>query len=269
MAKARREPLSQHFLNNRRLVDQLVRASSISPDDLVLEIGPGRGIITEALLTAAARVIAVELDPKLCRSLRARLGQHPQLSLIQADFLTAPLPQEPYKVFASIPYSRTGDIFRKLLHAESPPADCWLVVQSEAAAKYCVHPRHNTLAALLLYPWWDIRLTHRFQRVDFAPPPRVDSVLLQITRRAAPLLDPRLTAAYHDYAAFRFERARRANDQSPGQFLGAFQSFVRGASRQQRQSIQGAFARLQGQQGQLLKIHRTRIDPHWKKFQPK
>ena len=269
MAKARREPLSQHFLHNRRLVDQLVRASSISPGDLVLEIGPGRGIITESLLGIAARVIAVELDPQLCRSLRARFGQHPRLSLIQGDFLTTPLPREPYQVFASIPYNRTGDILRKLLHAGSPPANCWLVVQTEAAAKYSVHPQDNTLAALLYYPWWDIRPTHRFQRGDFAPPPSVDSVLLQITRRAAPLLDPRLAALYQDYAAFRFERDRRAPHQAAGQFLGAFAGFMRGAGRQRRSAIHGAFARLQDQQSRLRKIHRTRTDPGWKKFQPK
>jgi 23S rRNA (adenine-N6)-dimethyltransferase len=267
MAKARREPLSQHFLHNRRLVDQLVRASSISPGDLVLEIGPGRGIITEALLAAAARVLAIELDPILCRSLRTRLGQNPRLNLIQGDFLITPLPREPYRVFASIPYNRTGDILRKLLHAETPPADCCLVIQSEAASKYCVHPHDNTLVALLLYPWWNIRLTHRFQRGDFAPPPSVDSVLLQITRRAAPLLDPRLAALYQDYAAFRFERDRRAPHQAAGQFLGAFRSFIGSAGH--RRAIHGAFARLQSQQRQLHKIHRTRTDPGWKKFSPK
>jgi 23S rRNA (adenine-N6)-dimethyltransferase len=269
MAKARREPLSQHFLHNRRLVDQLVRASSISPDNLVLEIGPGRGILTEALLTAAARVIAVELDRRLFRSLQERLGQNPRLSLVHSDFLAAPLPQEPYKVFASIPYNRTGDILRKLLHAQAPPAACWLVVQTEAAIKYYVQPRHNTLVALLHYPWWDIRPTHQFQRADFAPPPRVDSVMLQMTHRAAPLLDPRLAAVYRDYSAYRFEHDRRAPAQTAAQFLDAFKNFVRGASRQQRRSIQGAFARLHEQQRQLQKIHRTRTDPHWKKFQPK
>jgi 16S rRNA A1518/A1519 N6-dimethyltransferase RsmA/KsgA/DIM1 with predicted DNA glycosylase/AP lyase activity len=142
-------------------------------------------------------------------------------------------------------------------------------MQSEAAAKYCVNPRGSTLAALLHYPWWEIRLTHRFQRGDFAPPPSVDSVLLQITRRPAPLLDPRLAALYQDYAAFRFERDRRAPHQAAGQFLSAFRSFIGGAGRRQRRAIRGAFVRLQDQQSRLRKIHRTRTDPGWKKFQPK
>src|SRR5438552_1854783 len=88
MVPPRRQPLSQHFLWNRRLVDRLVRASSISPHDLVLEIGAGRGLLTQALLQVAASVVAVELDDQLYRSLHKKLGHCPNLVLVQSDWLT-------------------------------------------------------------------------------------------------------------------------------------------------------------------------------------
>src|SRR5260221_901625 len=201
MVPPRRQPLSQHFLWNRRLVDQLVRASSISSGDLVLEIGPGRGILTQALLQAAKQVIAVELDENLCAALRRSLGHHRNLMLVAGDCLTLALPREPYKVFANIPYNITGDIVRKLLQSDDPPSDCYLLMQTEASAKFLPNDRHNSLAALLYYPWWEMRVSHHFQRADFVPPPRVDTVLLQITRRSTPLLSPRQQALYQDYLA--------------------------------------------------------------------
>ena len=266
MAPPRRGLLSQNFLWNRRLVDQLVRASSISPRDLVLEIGPGRGILTQALLQVAASVVAVELDEKLCLLLCEKLSRYTNLALVQGDWLTMRLPQAPYKVFSSIPYHHTGDIIRKLLQADVPPADCYLVVQSEAAAKYCVHDRRNSLAALLYYPWWDIGIVHHFQRADFVPTPGVDSVLLQIMRRETPLVDPRQKAAYQDYVVYRLGRDKRSKDETPGRFLSGFRSFIEGSSHHQLEVIQGSFARLQEQQRHLRKIHRTRTDPHWKKY---
>jgi len=261
----RRQPLSQHFLWNRRLVDQLVRASSISLNDLVLEIGPGRGILTQALVQVAQQVIAVELDENLCAALRQRLGHHRNLVLVAGDCLTLALPREPYKVFANIPFNITGDIMRKLLQSETPPDDCYLLMQTEAARKFLPNDQRNSLAALLYYPWWEMRVMHHFQRADFVPPPRVDTVWLRITRRSAPLLSARQQALYQDYLADLFSRDPRAGQQAPERFLSAFRSFSQGAERGRLWAVHGAFARLQKQQGQLTKIHRTRTDRNWRK----
>jgi len=264
MEQPRRELLSRDFLWNRALVDRLVRASSLSHNDLVLEIGPGRGIITRALLQAPRRVIAVGVDPRLCAELRRCLPD-PRLELMSADFLCCPLPREPYKVFASIPYRITSEILRKLLLAPNPPADCALVVQREAAEKFIVQPRVNTMAAVLHHPWWEIRVTHTFARADFRPAPRVDSVLLCLTRREQPLLAPRLAPAYRDYVAFCFTRDRNARARSPGQFVEAFRALQRQPGQPALRLFAGAFQRLLAQQDGLQKIHRSRTDPNWRK----
>jgi 16S rRNA A1518/A1519 N6-dimethyltransferase RsmA/KsgA/DIM1 with predicted DNA glycosylase/AP lyase activity len=214
---------------------------------------------------AAKQVIAVELDENLCARLRQELGHHRNLVLVAGDCLTLALPREPYKVFANIPFDITGDIVRKLLQSEMPPSDCYLLMQTEAARKFLPNDQRNSLAALLYYPWWEMRVTHHFQRADFIPPPGVDTVLLQITRRSAPLLHPRQQALYQDYLADRFNRDPRAGWQPPDRFVSAFQSFSRGAPRGRLWAIHGAFARLQKQQGQLTKIHRTRTDRNWRK----
>jgi 16S rRNA A1518/A1519 N6-dimethyltransferase RsmA/KsgA/DIM1 with predicted DNA glycosylase/AP lyase activity len=265
MVPPRRQLLAQHFLWNRQLVDRLVRASSISSRDLVLEIGPGRGILTQVLLQAAARVIAVELDENLCEALRQKLGHHRNLVLVRGDCLALALPREPYKVFANIPFNITGDIVRKLLQSDDPPSDCYLLMQTEAAGKFLPNDRHNSLAALLYYPWWEMRVTHHFQRADFIPRPRVDTLLLQIARRSAPLLGVRQKALYQNYLADCFGRDPHAGRRAPDRFLSAFRSFSQDAGRGRLWAMRGAFARLQGQQQRLTKIHRTRTDRNWRK----
>src|SRR5690349_20576857 len=182
----RRARLSQNFLWNRRLVNRLVRACSLTPTDLVLEIGPGRGILTAELLRAAGRVIAVELDSALADALRRRYAGEPRLSVVHQDFLTYPLPRQPYTVVANLPFKYTGQMLRRLLGATLPPLAAYLGVQREAALKFVPDAGSNTLAALLHYPWWEAAITYHFRRGDFVPLPNVDCVWLRLTQRASP-----------------------------------------------------------------------------------
>lgn len=99
----------QNFLTSGRAVRRLLDAAAIGQQDLVVEIGPGRGHITRELLLRCGRLLAAELDPALCRRLTERFGGQPNFRLYQGDFLQMPLPKEPYKVFANIPFGRTTD----------------------------------------------------------------------------------------------------------------------------------------------------------------
>src|SRR5689334_9002091 len=124
MYSLRRRVLSQNFLHNRKLTEKLVRLSSIGQNDTVLEIGPGKGIITEQLIHIARNIIAVELDTELYLYLRRRFARSLyKLNLVNKDFLRYRLPQSSYKVFANIPFSIEGKIIRKLLDAYNPPID--------------------------------------------------------------------------------------------------------------------------------------------------
>lgn len=265
----RKRLLSQNFLVNRKLVKQLIRSSSISPTDLVLEIGPGHGIITEELLQVTLEVVAIELDRKLFEKLQLKFGQNSQLRLSLGNFLDTPLPTRPYKVFSNIPFSITGEVVRKLLRATNPPADCYLVVQSEAASKFIHNSGSNTMATTLYYPWWNIHIDHRFQRSDFSPNPRVDTVLLHIQPRQTPLVPNTQKSFYQDFVAYHFTRDRFAKYVPASQWLKLFNHFTTVSDPEKLKSIQGAFVALQQEQRKLQKIHRTRTDHNWKKFRQK
>jgi 23S rRNA (adenine-N6)-dimethyltransferase len=154
----------------------------------VLEIGAGRGRLTDALARAEARVIAVELDPGFAESLRQRFRSRAGVTIVEADALQAALPDEPFRAFGNIPFGLTTAILRRLLDdPTSPLLGAHLIVQYEAARKRAaVWP--SNLASLGWSPWWDFRLARRLPAAAFEPPPSVDAALLSITRRGEPLL---------------------------------------------------------------------------------
>jgi 23S rRNA (adenine-N6)-dimethyltransferase len=277
---------TQNFLTSRQLVERLVTRAQIGPDDLVLEIGPGRGIITEVLARRAGRVIAIEKDRALAAALGRRFIENPNVTIQAADFLNVSLPREPFKVFASLPFNATSEIVGKLLTAPCPPEDLHLVVQREAAERFSGRPRES-LVAVLLKPWFEPSIVHRFQRHDFAPAPRVDVVMLRLHKRGPPLVDSADARLFRDFVSYGFTawrpsvisalehlvgrlRARQvahevglALDAPPSQvrfelWLRLFQA-LRASDRSGLASrLAGSEQRLRLQQRTLPKIHRTR-----------
>jgi 23S rRNA (adenine-N6)-dimethyltransferase len=210
---------SQNFLHSKRLVERLVTQAAIGHDDTVLEIGPGKGIITDALATRCRCVVAIEKDPRLAARLRARYEANPRVEIRCADALHTPLPREPYKVVANIPFAHTAAIVTMLTAAANAPVDSYLVMQREAAERFIGRPK-GTLYAALLYPWFDLTPAHVFQRTDFAPPPAVEAVLLRMRKRGPPLIDNVQAGFYRDLVAYIFTAwqptARRACEKLVG-----------------------------------------------------
>jgi 23S rRNA (adenine-N6)-dimethyltransferase len=204
---SRRKLLSQNFFHNRKLVSHLVGDSSIGKKDLVLEIGPGRGIITAELLKRAGYVVAVEIDAGLVRFLRQRFNHHPNLTIYNADILSHPLPRLPYKVFANIPFAIEGKIIRKLLDDSNPPADCHLVTM-KALAERLASKTYPGMFGALYRPWFDFRVKHYFSRRDFTPNPHVDSVLMQFIKKSQPLLSWNQRKCYQQFIKRGFSNGR-------------------------------------------------------------
>lgn len=207
MYAQRRRQLSQNFLTDRRLLGRLVGASSVSPGDTVVEIGPGKGFLTGVLLDACAHVIAIELDAKLVLHLRRFFPAHPRLTLHHGDFREATLPTSPYKVFANIPFAIEGQIVRKLLAASNPPEDTYLVVRRSLAERLSGLPHQNQFA-LRKQPWFDFAIVHHFHPADFTPRPRVASVLWRIKRREQALLPLNEQARYHRFIETAFAQGQ-------------------------------------------------------------
>src|SRR6266540_2545984 len=194
---------SQNFLKDRRLVERLLGASSIRTEELVIDIGAGRGLITERLEALGAKVLAIERDPRLAASLRDRFGRSAGVTVCEADFLHLGLPVGPYKVFANIPFNLTAEIVAKLTTAANPPGDSYLAMQREAAERFSGEPR-GTLQAMLLAPWFDASTVHNFRRTDFDPMPLVDVVMLRLRKRGPPLVCPSNAQLYRDFLTYCF-----------------------------------------------------------------
>lgn len=187
MYKQRRKDLSQVFLHSPELVKRLIGRSSIANGDLLIEIGPGRGVITTFLIERAKTVIAIEQDPVLYSWLTKQFRHRPNFNIIYGDFLSFQLPEESYKVFANIPFSIEGKIIRKLIDAPNPPEDCYLILRKEVAERLAGFPK-NGLFATIHKPWFQFEIFHRFKRNDFTPKPKVESVMLRFVRRSYPLI---------------------------------------------------------------------------------
>jgi 16S rRNA (adenine1518-N6/adenine1519-N6)-dimethyltransferase len=193
-----RKRFGQHWLKDAQVLDQIVAAAALEPADTVLEIGPGRGALTERLLASpAAAVQAVELDRDLKHGLQQRFGADPRFSLISGDALEVDLPAA-NKVVANIPYNITGPLLERLIgRLDRPLAMPYhrlvLLVQREVGERIRARPGSSSFSALSVR----MQLLASAERVCavpprcFEPPPRVDSEVICIVPRAtAERLEP-------------------------------------------------------------------------------
>lgn len=195
--------LAQNFLRSPGLARSLLAISSIGSQDLVYEIGPGRGILTAELARIAGRVIAIEKDPDLAQFLRRRFQEVDHVTIVTGDYLSYPVADRQYKIFASIPYNVTAEIVRKILYASPVPGEAYLILQKEAAQKFSGNPR-ETQFSILAKPTFDIRICKQLRKTDFQPVPRVDSVLLHVRKRPEPLIRAEDVFLYRRFVRYGF-----------------------------------------------------------------
>ncbi|MDO8572814.1 MAG: rRNA adenine dimethyltransferase family protein [bacterium] len=146
-----KKSLGQNFLTSRGVARDIVAAAQIAPDDVVLEIGPGKGFLTEGLLQKAGKVIAVEKDVRMISYLKDKFAQeirNGKLELVHGDILTLnptnyKLKTNTYKLVANIPYYITGEILRTFLSGDLQPQRMVLMVQKEVADRIVARPRHS------------------------------------------------------------------------------------------------------------------------------
>ena len=195
---------SQHFLRNPRLIAELIGHSNIRRGDLVIDIGAGSGAITAVLARRCRQVLAYENEPGILNKLQQNMRRHKNVKVIAQDFLQAKLPDEPYKVFANIPFHLSADIVRKLTNNDEThtPQAIYLIVQKQFAQKIVPSDRHFTSQlGTQLAPWWQTRIRRPLRRTDFTPPPAVDTVLLELKPRPEPLLSTLERDKYQSFVA--------------------------------------------------------------------
>lgn len=262
----RRRLYSQNFLRDPELVKKLIRESSIGENDTVLEIGPGRGIITKELVKTADKVVAVEVDQNLYFLLKVKFKDAHNLELYQGNILDFKLPIFQYKVFANIPFSTTADIVRKLIE-DTLFQEGYLVVQKEAARKFIGMPydRKNQMISVLIKPWFDVSVFYEFKIDDFYPKPSVDILMIRISKLNRPIIPISQKAVYRDFILYTYNRQRIAK-LNFDKILRLFRSFVNNTNNYEKRIVKNKAKIILAQQKNLDKIHRTRNDKNWRRF---
>ncbi len=183
-----KKSLGQHFLKATAVVGRMVATARISTDDTVLEIGPGKGVLTAALLANAGRVVAVEKDDRLIDVLKQTFSHEialKKLVLVHADALRfVPsdyrLKAKNYKLVANIPYYITGLLFKKFLGDETQPSCMVLLVQKEVAERIVAKDGKESILSLSIKAYGTPRYIKTVKAREFSPPPKVDSAILAI-----------------------------------------------------------------------------------------
>jgi len=269
-----------------------LKKTSLNSNDIVYEIGPGEGIITEQLAKICSKVITFEKDEELYKNLVEKFKNYENIEIYLGDFLEKNVNFKNTKVFSNIPFNITADIIKKLIKVENSPTDTYLFVQKEAARKYLGKPK-ETLVSLLIKPWFDLKTIHDFSPKDFSPTPSVDVTLLHIEKRDEFLVENKNSQLYKDFIAYslsqwepnvektfkriftykqihflsknlEFKKESRITDLNFKQILDLFDFFLHNIDIKKKKVVFNYQKKLEKQQRKLKKIHRSRTDRNWK-----
>ena len=198
-----RKSLGQHFLTDRRILERIADTLELSGTETVIEIGPGRGGLTDVLAPRCARLIAVEIDRALAANLRSRYAGRESVTIVEADVLTVNLGElagEPFRLVGNVPYYITTPILFHALERPRPERAVYLV-QREVADRIVAGPGSKEYGALsvnvqsVAIP----KVLFRVAPGSFQPPPNVESAVVRIDPRPDPVIR---AGEEHDFRRF-------------------------------------------------------------------
>jgi len=204
MVYHQKDSLSQNFIKFPQLITELLNASNINQKDTVVEIGPGKGIITRQLIKRAKNVIAIEKDKNLHDDLADLKGES-NLKIFYQDFLKFNLPVTPYKIFSNIPFSITSEILNRILKSSLLPESMYLIMQRETAQKFAGIPR-ETQSSILTKPWYEIKILGDIDRTNFTLKPQVVIVFVEFIKREFSLIKIENKKLFRDFVTYGFSQ---------------------------------------------------------------
>lgn len=202
--------LGQHWLRDDAALQAVVGAAEVTSHDTVLEVGPGLGTLTAVLVSRAKQVVSVEFDPSLAGQLSSRVLAN-NLQVVHQDILKFDLTQLPadYKVAANIPYYLTSKLIRVLLESPNPPLVSALLVQKEVAERLAATQGNLSILGVSAQFYAEVSLKDVVPAELFTPPPKVDSQIVQLKRRATPLFSDVTPAHYFKLVKAGFSEKRK------------------------------------------------------------
>lgn len=279
---------SQNFLHNRKLVSFLINKSSIEINDIVYEIGPGKGIITEELGASCKKVIAIEYDQRLAQNLHKKFEGKKNIEIIRANFLEYKMSEsDKFKIFSNIPFNITAEILSKVL-ALNEIQDIYFIMQYEAFLKYAGAPYYNECLKSLLYkPFFTAELIYNFSAEDFTPIPKARIVFVRFTPKYETDISKNNHGIYRDFLSyihnengksikektkkiFTYEQLKRIGKKSNfstdcvisslsyEQWLAMFEVFLKFVPKEKKEYIEDAYLKHLKEQDRLSKQHRNR-----------
>ena len=197
--------LSQNFIKDPFVVKELLSASSINSNDLVVEIGPGRGIITKELIRKAKEVVAIEKDLDLYQGLIEKFKDIKNLKILNKDFLNWNLPNQSYKVFSNIPFNITAEIIDKFLKSKNKPTEIYFILQTEAAQKY-QGGEIETQSSILSKIFYDVEILGEIDRTAFTPKPQINISFIKFTLKNQDAIDTDIYQQFRDFVIYGFNQ---------------------------------------------------------------
>ncbi len=185
-----KKSLGQNFLKSKAALASIVDTADINASDIVIEVGPGKGVLTERLLMLSGKVIAIEKDRNLALLLREKFAKEiseKKLDLIEGDILEFDThvlsfyKNFPYKVVANIPYYITGAILRLFLESDNKPKQMVLLVQKEVADRIVARDGKESILSLSVKAFGNPKYIEKVPKKYFSPVPKVDSAIISIS----------------------------------------------------------------------------------------
>jgi 16S rRNA (adenine1518-N6/adenine1519-N6)-dimethyltransferase len=215
---ARRNPpvlkkFGQHFLTDQSVLQSIADALAPTAADTVLEIGPGRGALTDLLVKRAGRVVAVELDRALAAQLAKLYESNENVKIVQADVLETDfrsLVGEDYILAGNVPYYITTPIIFKSLEPPMSRRSVFLV-QREVAERIAAKADDSSYGALTVNvaATSDVEIIREVGAASFSPPPRVESAVIRLTPKTSPLIERSLAPAFRSFVQATFGQRRK------------------------------------------------------------
>ena len=196
---------SQNFLYDKKTISNLIDISNLDKSDCILEIGAGKGIITELLYKNVKNVIAIEKDTNLFNILITKFKDYKNVKLLNEDILNYNFYQLNYfKIFSNIPFNITTNILNKIISIDNKPSDMYLVMQEEAAKRYIGNPFcGETLKSIILKVYYNIKIIYKFKNTDFKPVPKVNIVFVHFKK--SNMLNIEESKEFIDFVTYIFE----------------------------------------------------------------
>ena len=217
-----RKGLGQHFLIDETVLRLITEAAELTPDDVVMEIGPGLGVLTRELAEQAGQVFAIELDAKLATILSETLNSFNNVVIIKKDVLkTEPaallkdhFPPEisgsfGYKVVANLPYYITSPVLRHFLEASAKPQTMVLMMQKEVAEEIAAKPGRMSLLSVSVQLYGQPTIINHVPAHCFYPAPEVDSAILRIDTYRQPAVSVKDQKSFFTLVRAGFSASRK------------------------------------------------------------